>query len=32
VVDREEGGRASLEAEGLEVVALTTASRLGLRL
>jgi orotate phosphoribosyltransferase len=31
VVDREEGGRAALEIAGHEVVALTTASRLGLR-
>jgi len=31
VVDREEGGRAVLEAAGHTVVALTTASRLGLR-
>jgi orotate phosphoribosyltransferase len=31
VVDREEGGRAALEAAGHEVVALTTATRLGLR-
>ncbi len=31
VVDREEGGRATLEAAGWPVVALTTASRLGLR-
>jgi orotate phosphoribosyltransferase len=31
VVDREEGGREMLEAAGLEVVALTTATRLGLR-
>lgn len=30
VVDREEGGRATLEAAGHSVVALTTASRLGL--
>lgn len=30
VVDREQGGRAKLEAAGLEVVALTTTSRLGL--
>lgn len=31
VVDREEGGRATLEAAGLDVVALTTATRLGLK-
>lgn len=31
VVDREEGGRATLEAAGHKVVALTTASRLGLK-
>ncbi|HEY7681946.1 MAG TPA: orotate phosphoribosyltransferase [Gemmatimonadales bacterium] len=31
VVDREEGGRAAVEAAGLEVVSLTTAARLGLR-
>jgi orotate phosphoribosyltransferase len=31
VVDREEGGRAVLEAAGLDVVALTTATRLGLK-
>lgn len=31
VVDREEGGRAAIEAAGLEVVALTTATRLGLK-
>jgi len=31
IVDREEGGRATLEAAGLSVVALTTATRLGLR-
>lgn len=31
VVDREEGGRATLEASGHQVVALTTATRLGLR-
>jgi orotate phosphoribosyltransferase len=31
VVDREEGGRAVLEAAGHQVVALTTATRLGLR-
>jgi orotate phosphoribosyltransferase len=31
VVDREEGGRATLEASGYVVVALTTATRLGLR-
>jgi orotate phosphoribosyltransferase len=31
VVDREEGGRAALETAGHEVVALTTASKLGLR-
>ena len=30
VVDREEGGRAALEAAGMKVVALTTATRLGL--
>jgi orotate phosphoribosyltransferase len=30
VVDREEGGRAALEAAGHDVVALTTATRLGL--
>jgi orotate phosphoribosyltransferase len=30
VVDREEGGKAALEAEGRQVVALTTASLLGL--
>lgn len=31
VVDREEGGREALEAAGWRVVALTTATRLGLR-
>jgi orotate phosphoribosyltransferase len=31
VVDREEGGRATLEASGHAVVALTTATKLGLR-
>lgn len=31
VVDREEGGRATLEAAGHRVVALTTATRLGLK-
>ena len=31
VVDREEGGRAVLEAAGHQVVALTTATRLGLK-
>jgi len=31
VVDREEGGRATIEAAGHQVVALTTATRLGLR-
>jgi orotate phosphoribosyltransferase len=31
VVDREEGGRAALEAAGWKVVALTTATRLGLK-
>jgi orotate phosphoribosyltransferase len=31
VVDREEGGRGTLEAEGWKVVALTTATRLGLK-
>lgn len=31
VVDREEGGRAAIEAAGHTVVALTTATRLGLR-
>ncbi len=31
VVDREEGGRATLEAAGYKVVALTTATRLGLK-
>jgi orotate phosphoribosyltransferase len=31
VVDREEGGRAALEATGTGVVALTTTTRLGLR-
>lgn len=31
VVDREEGGRSVLEAHGFEVVALTTATRLGLK-
>jgi orotate phosphoribosyltransferase len=31
VVDREEGGRTALEAEGRQVVTLTTASALGLR-
>lgn len=30
VVDREEGGKAALEADGLEVVTLTTATQLGL--
>ncbi len=31
VVDREEGGRATIEASGYGVVALTTATRLGIR-
>jgi orotate phosphoribosyltransferase len=31
VVDREEGGREAVESRGLTVVALTTATRLGLR-
>jgi len=31
VVDREEGGRAAIEAAGVKVVCLTTASRLGLK-
>jgi orotate phosphoribosyltransferase len=31
VVDREEGGREAIEGRGLAVVALTTATRLGLR-
>ena len=31
VVDREEGGRVALEQAGYPVVALTTATRLGLR-
>lgn len=31
VVDREEGGRAAIEAAGYAVVALTTSTRLGLR-
>jgi orotate phosphoribosyltransferase len=31
VVDREEGGRAALEAAGYKVVALTTTTELGLR-
>jgi orotate phosphoribosyltransferase len=31
IVDREEGGRAALEAAGVEVVAITTATKLGLR-
>jgi len=31
VVDREEGGRAAIEAAGLQVVALTTATSLGLK-
>ena len=31
VVDREEGGRAAIEAAGLQVVAITTATRLGLK-
>jgi orotate phosphoribosyltransferase len=31
VVDREEGGREAIESRGLAVVALTTATRLGLR-
>ena len=31
VVDREEGGKSVLEAEGLQVTALTTATQLGLR-
>jgi orotate phosphoribosyltransferase len=31
VVDREEGGRSLLEAQGRQVVSLTTASELGLR-
>ena len=30
VVDREQGGRAAIEAEGLSVVSLTTTSALGL--
>ncbi len=30
IVDREQGGRAKLESTGVEVVALTTATRLGL--
>jgi orotate phosphoribosyltransferase len=30
VVDREQGGRAKIEAAGLQVVALTTSSSLGL--
>jgi len=31
VVDRQEGGRHALEGQGIQVVALTTASELGLR-
>lgn len=31
VVDREEGGRSTLEAAGWKVIALTTATRLGLK-
>ncbi len=31
IVDREQGGREKLEAEGIEVVVLTTASKLGLK-
>lgn len=31
VVDREEGGRSAIEGHGIEVVALTTATDLGLR-
>jgi orotate phosphoribosyltransferase len=31
VVDREEGGRAAIEAQGLDVVVLTTATKLGLK-
>jgi orotate phosphoribosyltransferase len=31
VVDREEGGRATIEAAGYQVVALSTATRLGLK-
>ena len=31
VVDREEGGRTALEAQGIEVVSLTTSTILGLR-
>ena len=31
VVDREEGGRTELEAQGYEVVVLTTSTRLGLK-
>ncbi|HTG85250.1 MAG TPA: phosphoribosyltransferase family protein, partial [Gemmatimonadales bacterium] len=31
VVDREEGGRKALEAQGIEVVSLTTSTILGLR-
>ena len=31
VVDREQGGRAALEAAGLEVVTITTTTRLGLK-
>ena len=31
VVDREEGGRATLEAAGFDVVSLTTATKLGLK-
>jgi orotate phosphoribosyltransferase len=31
VVDREEGGRATIEAAGYDVVSLTTATRLGIR-
>jgi orotate phosphoribosyltransferase len=31
VVDREEGGRVALESDGRQVIALTTASALGLR-
>ena len=32
VVDREEGGRATLEAAGVQVVSLTTTTRLGLNI
>ena len=31
VVDREEGGKSVLEAQGYQVVALTTSTRLGLK-